>query len=88
MSFPSPRELAQHKAAERLQISIEDALAHAERVLEQGHINNRINIEFHSTPSEAVEVVVRELEASGWNVLSAHIYPGCFTHYLTVKYRL
>lgn len=88
MSFPSPQELAQRKAAKFLESSIERARAHAEQVLERGHIYNSIDIEFHSTPFEAVEVVVQELKASGWTVLSARINRGYFTHYLTVKYNL
>lgn len=88
MAFPSPQELATRKAAKSLESSIEIARAHAESVLERGHKYNKIDIEFHSTPFEAVQVVVQELIASGWTVLSVQLRPGYFTHYVTVKYNL
>ena len=90
MSFLSPHELDQRNAATALQNGIEIARAHTERVLEQkyGNSNSPIEIDFHSTPFEAVEVIVHELQASGWTVLSARINQGHFSHYLTLKNKL
>lgn len=87
MSFPSPNEVRQRQASIAIERGIQSALAQAERVLQQKYrdSSNPIEIEFHSTPFEAVEVVVQQLRSSGWIVLSTRINRGYFSHYITVK---
>jgi hypothetical protein len=90
MSLLSPHDLGHYKAAASLKNNIEIARTHTESVLEQkyGDSNSPIEIEYHSMPFEAVELMVHELKSRGWTVLSARINRGHYSHYVTVKNKL
>lgn len=90
MAFSSPEDIDRLRDQKLYEDSLRNERAYTQRQLETrapSPYGRGLPLSYHSTHHEAVEQIVRELRAAGWDVVDVHITPGYYSHHITIRRR-